>query len=201
MMRLVIFALPAYLLSCVTPPDTPTATELCTIDDAGAVSGVDPWPCQHMIDRYATLRTGAPVPGTFLAGEGPIIAMGRGPGHRWSVEFNRDARWDATTPERYRQFRAGTGLHEVGHLWLHPEFDGVAHADTFAVKYGTPAPDWLDEAWAVWVEGSAQRTQRLEQLRLSAMPSLPALVTMRHPIRAQDDLERVIAAMKLMLTD
>jgi hypothetical protein len=189
MIRLVLVALSLTLPGCVTPPATPAATELCEVGDDGTVRGVDPWPCQHLVDRYATLVTRAPIPGTMLAGRGEVMLLDYGPGFRWRIEFEAAAQWDSGTQLRHKQFRAGVGWHEVGHRWLYAEFDGVAHADTFTAKYGTPAPDWFDEGWAVWAEGSAQRTQRMERMPLDVAPSLAALVTMRHPIQAQRDLE------------
>jgi hypothetical protein len=46
--------------------------------------------------------------------------------------------------------------------------------------YGSRAPDWLDEAAAVWVESDSMRFQRVQKVRDST-PSLAALLTTIHP--------------------
>ncbi len=192
MIRPLFLSWSGLLLACaVDRPDASAANPtLCVIAEHGAVSGVDPWPCQHLVDRFATLLTQSPRAGAFETGDEAVFTMSRGPAHSWRFVFDIGSRWDASTPERQREFRANTGLHEVGHMWLDPEFEGIAHADTFRTKYGTPAPDWFDEAWAVWAEAVAPRQQRFDQFRSDATPSLATLVTMRHPVQAQNDAKQ-----------
>jgi len=187
MNHLLLISIPLCVFACAAPDAQAVVTELCTIDEGGVISGEDPWVCDRMVARYATLLSRPPLPGSFAAGSQPVIAISAERGRPWRIVFDAAAHWDVATPERQRQFRASTGLHEAGHGWLDADFDGVAYPDTFRVKYGTPAPDWLDEAWAVWAEGPAVREQRLERVPVDATPSLATLVTMRHPEQVQDD--------------
>jgi hypothetical protein len=81
--------------------------------------------------------------------------------------------------------------HELGHSVFHAYtrfFDSTGRRD----GYGSPAPDWLDEAPAVWMESRQRRAMRLQRI-VRSTPSLRTLVTMPHPgtgsIRA-DQLDR-----------
>lgn len=54
--------------------------------------------------------------------------------------------------------------HEISHLLLAVRFFRDAPA-TRAGEYGTPLPDWLDEAVAIWAEPTESRDRRVEQAR------------------------------------
>ncbi|MCD9096022.1 hypothetical protein LU699_03475 [Luteimonas fraxinea] len=79
--------------------------------------------------------------------------------------------------------------HELGHAQYRAAFwpDATPSPDA----YGTPAPDWLDEASAVLMEGSTGRASRqrhfLEAWRQSspAIRPLAEFLTMAHPVTAQ----------------
>jgi len=79
--------------------------------------------------------------------------------------------------------------HELGHAQYRAAFwpDAAPSPDA----YGTPAPDWLDEASAVLMEGSPGRTSRerhfIEAWRQSspAIRPLAEFLTMAHPVTAQ----------------
>ena len=49
-------------------------------------------------------------------------------------------------------------------------------------RYGSVAPDWFDEAPAIWMESDADRSLRLD-LVIGARPALATLLTMEHPQR------------------
>jgi hypothetical protein len=49
-------------------------------------------------------------------------------------------------------------------------------------RYGSEAPDWLDEAWAMWAPFHEHRQARQSRLAPGITPSLRALVTMPHPV-------------------
>ncbi len=186
MIRSLVFVWSGFLLSCFgdRPEHDGDDRALCAISADGVISGPERWPCQYLIDRFATLVAESPPPGSYVTADDPVFRFPLRAGEPWEFAFTGPRRWADTTPMRIRQFRANTELHEVGHFWLFPAFYGVAHADTFVTKYGTAAPDWLDEAWAVWAEGAASRTQRFEQMPGLNAPSLRMLVTMRHPERS-----------------
>lgn len=79
--------------------------------------------------------------------------------------------------------------HELGHAQYRAAFwpDAASSPDV----YGTPAPDWLDEASAVSMEGSPGRTSRERQFieawrqRSPAIRPLAEFLTMAHPVTAQ----------------
>lgn len=79
--------------------------------------------------------------------------------------------------------------HELGHAQYRAAF--WPHSARSPDEYGTPAPDWLDEASAVLMEGGPGRTSRerhfLEAWRQSspAIRPLAEFLTMAHPVTAQ----------------
>jgi hypothetical protein len=72
--------------------------------------------------------------------------------------------------------------HEVVHGLLAARFypDGFVAAPG---SYGTPLPDWLEEALAIWAESESNRTGRLAQARRlpAARRELPAILAAPHP--------------------
>jgi hypothetical protein len=180
MTRSFAIALCLPLLGCAAD-DAPVLDRLCAIEEDGSVTGPEAWPCQLFVDRSAALITHPPIPGTLSIGAEQIWELTTDADHRWHFVIEEKLRWDSTTAEDARDTRAHVALHEVGHGWLAPHFDGVSHPDTIRSRYGTPAPDWLDEAWAVWFEPQVMRDRRLTRMRLDSLPSLTRLVTMRHP--------------------
>jgi len=180
MTRPFAIALCLHLLGCAAA-DVPVLDRLCAIEEDGSVTGPEAWPCQLLVDRSAALITHPPIPGTLSIGAQQIWQLTTDADHRWHFVIEEQLRWDSTTAEDVRDTRAHYALHEVGHGWLAPHFEGVSHPDTMRSRYGTPAPDWLDEAWAVWFEPQVMRDRRLSRMRLDSLPSLTRLVTMRHP--------------------
>jgi hypothetical protein len=79
--------------------------------------------------------------------------------------------------------------HELGHAQYHAAFwpDAPPSPDV----YGTPAPDWLDEASAVLMEGSEGRAARERHFFEAWRQSSPAIrplaefLAMAHPVTAQ----------------
>lgn len=79
--------------------------------------------------------------------------------------------------------------HELGHAQYRAAFwpDATPSADA----YGTPAPDWLDEASAVLMEGGPGRVSRERHFKEAWGHSSPAIrplsefLTMAHPVTAQ----------------
>ena len=84
---------------------------------------------------------------------------------------------------------AGSVAHEMGHLLFNSYFDGAERASTDGmVRYGSRAPDWLDEAAAVALENDALTRRRYASARTAfeadgkalAIP-LQTYLTMEHP--------------------
>lgn len=72
--------------------------------------------------------------------------------------------------------------HEIAHVLLAARFFGLGDvADPGG--YGTPFPDWLDEAVAIWVEPEASKRDRLVEARRlpEARRALQGIVGGRHP--------------------
>lgn len=78
---------------------------------------------------------------------------------------------------------AGTVPHELGHLWFRAAF--WPEADMASLDYYvTPAPDWLDEAAAMQMEGDAgPRFDRLAEFSAAGTRvwDLPTLLAKEHP--------------------
>lgn len=75
----------------------------------------------------------------------------------------------------------GTYQHEIGHALYAALFHPSAASTT---GYGTPAPDWLDEAAGIALENEAFQELRRSKFRSAASPicaPLASLFTLRHP--------------------
>lgn len=79
--------------------------------------------------------------------------------------------------------------HETAHALLAARFFGEARNGARA-GYGTPFPDWLDEAVAIWAESRENRDGRIREFR--GLPAerreLRAILAMRHPAADNDDI-------------
>jgi hypothetical protein len=77
--------------------------------------------------------------------------------------------------------------HEIAHVLLASRFFGSGpEVSAGAGGYGTPFPDWLDEAVAIWVEPAASRAARLGEARAlpGARRDLSAIMGAHHPAAA-----------------
>jgi hypothetical protein len=87
-----------------------------------------------------------------------------------AVDRHLDLQWREVLP------------HEIAHLLLAARFfpDNPAAP---AGGYGTPLPDWLDEAVAIWAEPDASRERRLQQARElpPARQDLRTILASPHP--------------------
>jgi hypothetical protein len=77
--------------------------------------------------------------------------------------------------------------HEIAHVLLAVRFFGSGpEVSAGAGGYGTPFPDWLDEAVAIWVEPATSRAARLGEAR--ALPrsrrEISTIMSARHPAAA-----------------
>lgn len=174
------------------------AAYACRIDPSGNTSGPSADICDQIVRRWRLLTGFSPAPGEIhLIARGALNS--RAAGGYWTLE------WPAPAPAaRGASRRKRDGLprhlaenilpHEAGHHVLTTTL-GLSFAASDG--YGSPAPDWIDEASAVWMESRGGREQRLHGVT-GTQPSLAKIVLMGHPGRAQmqrdlsDDNARVI---------
>jgi hypothetical protein len=73
--------------------------------------------------------------------------------------------------------------HEIAHVLLAARFFGSGPDVSERGGYGTPFPDWLDEAVAIWVEPARSRSTRLAEARAlpSARRDLAVIMHAEHP--------------------
>lgn len=94
-------------------------------------------------------------------------------------------------------FEAGTIRHEFGHRWFVADFDGATAPKpppTSGIRYGSAAPDWLDEASAILMENAYLTDLRRKQLTemlgtedRDAIPTLAHLTSLTHPTQSNTD--------------
>lgn len=91
--------------------------------------------------------------------------------------------WDFSTGSHTLNKQAtSTVPHEAGHLVL---FEIFGH--TKAAQYGSDAPDWIDEAFALSFEGLENATRRLPSAKRTVriMPTLEVFLEAPHPLTEQ----------------
>jgi hypothetical protein len=73
--------------------------------------------------------------------------------------------------------------HEIAHVLLAARFFGSGPDVSERGGYGTPFPDWLDEAVAIWVEPAQSRAARLREARAlpRARRDLAVIMHAKHP--------------------
>ncbi|MBJ6983039.1 hypothetical protein [Luteimonas sp. MC1750] len=85
---------------------------------------------------------------------------------------------------------AVTLRHEVGHAMYAAMYWPHAAGASLQVRYGTPAPDWLDEAVAILMEPPEAQARHLESFidaakhRPQTIPGLTDFLQAEHPVRS-----------------
>jgi hypothetical protein len=170
---------------------TPGPSELaCRIDPSGNTSGPSADICDQVVRRWRGLMSGAPTPGEIrLIQRGAPNSTDNGP--HWTLEWPAPL---ASAPSVQKRKRDGLTAHlaenilphEAGHHVLKTYLGLSTRAPD---GYGSPAPDWIDEAAAVWMESRAAREQRMRGLG-NSQPSLEKIALMGHPMRNEirDDM-------------
>ena len=142
--------------------------------------------CARTEMRFAELFGVQAPPGGILLSREPGISSEAGYG-KWQLRWPITARLreaarsldpnDASVIEEWQT----TLPHELGHVMVAAHFypNALPIAEG---EYGTPLPDWFDEAVAVWMEPDAMRQERLTQGRaMLANAALAQVIRQRHP--------------------
>lgn len=147
-------------------PDSATAVAVPESDcRVGFAFGADAAPGEEATARAACRSARAAFAELFGDSVPPVrLILWEKPGYRtgvkgdtaivfWPVEHARGALPDdpAMLP------------HEIAHALVAARF--FATDDGAAGDYGTPLPDWFEEALAIWAEPRSQRARRVEQAR------------------------------------
>jgi len=95
----------------------------------------------------------------------------------------------------------GALAHELGHLWFHATFEGSAEttSEGGTLRYGSSAPDWIDEMAAVLAENdelTASRRAGLADLAAGSgdagLYPLAEYLTMPHPVMTAPNREQIV---------
>jgi len=142
--------------------------------------------CARVELRFAELFGDRAPAGGILLSRDPGIASEAGYG-KWHLRWPVTARLreaarslGKTDPSVIDEWET-TLPHEIGHVMLAAYFypNALPVADG---EYGTPLPDWFDEAVAVWMEPPAMRRERLAQSRaMLTHAALAQILRQRHP--------------------
>jgi hypothetical protein len=160
------------------------AAYACRIDPSGNTSGPSADICDQIVRRWRLLTGATPTPGEIH-----LITRGapntHASGGYWTLEWPVTGSTSRSAPARKRDglsahFAENILPHEAGHHVL-AAYIGISLASD---GYGSPAPDWIDEASAVWMESRGAREQRLRGVA-GTQPSLAKVVLMTHPKREQ----------------
>jgi hypothetical protein len=142
--------------------------------------------CARVELRFAELFGDRAPTGGILLSRDPGIASEAGYGKwhlRWpvTVRLREAARSLGKTDPSVIDEWETTLPHEIGHVMVAAYF----YPNTLPVaegEYGTPLPDWFDEAVAVWMEPPAMRRERLAQGRaMLTHATLAQILRQRHP--------------------
>lgn len=175
------------LSSIVLALTTPVAlrvqetAEACRVDSFGRPSGTASSICQQISERWSALFGVSAPSGVVRLTEQLGYGGSTGAG-RWTLNVPASARTRPTSNTKVgilKYYADNIITHEAGHSMLAVHGGEIAAA-AIPGQYGTQAPDWFDEAVAVWMESAPQRTKRVADVaRLT--PSLQRLVTIAHP--------------------
>lgn len=138
--------------------------------NAAGFQTILPWPAPQAID--GSLRTKAEA-------QTREFAAGMNMNAEQTEQIIARALSQLPTPASLAAIDAGMMPHELGHLWTHKAFwsspEHVPGEDT-PRHYGSPAPDWLDEAAGILLEDAPTANQRREQFKtLMAGDFVPAV--------------------------
>jgi hypothetical protein len=147
--------------------------------------------CEVARGRFAGLM-GEPVPDV-------VVLVEERQGYRIGILEGRAVVLWPSSEVMVRQVGDGPGTRAyVEHQWRETLPHEIAHALTAAyffpdgqfesTGYGTPLPDWFEEAMAIWAEPLASRDSRLAAAR--RLPAyrldLGRILSMRHPAAGND---------------
>ena len=161
---------------------SPKPRDDCRIESDGRATGPGADICETIARRWSLLLPTQPSPGVIRIVKREGYGGMDSPGG-WVLEVPMpdphpgDAKY-RSSDGLLRYYADGVIPHEAGHR-LFTMYFGQRNA-VKPGQYGSPAPDWIDEAPAVWMESQKQRQGRMKAV-LRTKPSLAALVTMENP--------------------
>ncbi|GAA0384689.1 hypothetical protein GCM10009093_09530 [Brevundimonas terrae] len=144
------FALPIAPYVVFSIPPVPPRQAL----NAAGFHTVLPWPAPQAIDGSIRERVTAQT---------REFAAGMNMSAEQTEQVIARALSQLPTPESLAAIDAGMMPHELGHLWTHQAFWSASdHAqdENTPRHYGSPAPDWLDEAAGILLEDAPTANQR-----------------------------------------
>jgi hypothetical protein len=174
------------------PSQRPCVARNAAGPDAGHLQAA----CDSVATRFRKLFGVAPPPGE-------VSAIGSLP---WTFTWS-SSRWTVGWPRRrvWQDVAAGidTGMmsqvdmiqaHEIGHVMMFAFFNATVTVG----EYGTPLPDWFDEAVAIWAEPESSTYERLHRARAIAdsSPRIDVIASMRHPMPQSDSVLFVATAVR-----
>ena len=157
----------------------------CQIAPDGQSSGPSADICAQVVRRWQALVGLPPTPGEIR-----LVAHGETrnaeTGGSWRLEWPAPSQGSASVARRKRDglpaHIAETILpHEAGHHVFNV-YLGMVGAPWDGHRYASPAPDWIDEEPAIWMESKSSREGRMRSAA-RARASLARLLTMEHPAR------------------
>jgi len=163
---------------------TPVERDACRVESGGGVTGASADICEQLARRWLLLFGFPALPGVIRLVDREGNAGAIKPS-TWQLESPLPKGASGSSDASRR--RKNDGLltyyandiipHEAGH-----EMFGLYIRDlnVGSAAYGSAAPDWFDEAPAIWMESQALRARRMRNVQ-NTTPSLTALVTMTHP--------------------
>jgi hypothetical protein len=184
-LTIITAAISVLLPACSSSAQTPDYRDACRVESDGRATGPSADICANVTRRWELLLATHPSPGVIrfvrqenyhssLTASGWVLETPMPEPHPASPKYR-------TSDGLLRYFAEDIIPHEAGHQ-VFLTYVGELTAAATPEHYGSTAPDWIDEAPAVWMESRTLRQHRMRAV-LKTKPSLATLVTMTHPGR------------------
>jgi len=158
----------------------------CRVEADGVASGPSADICTALVQRWTSLFGYPPRPGVVRLAAG-TDEYGSYDSSGWVQVWSKPRPY---SPAEAAFRRESDGLisydaeenipHEAGHKAFSSDNHSPLQRRSDVSAYGTLAPDWLDEAVAIWMEPPSAIEIRMRSAA-EAEASLTTLLTMRHP--------------------
>ncbi|HYV97381.1 MAG TPA: hypothetical protein VE967_08020 [Gemmatimonadaceae bacterium] len=155
--------------------------EVCHVERTGEPGGPSADICARIAARWRALMSVSAPPGIITLHE-RIGFDGSAQPAGWTLEWplsDLRTRGVARRSDGLPSYAAAMLIpHEAGHEMFITFASDFPHIDS--VQYGSPAPDWLDEAVAVWMEPDSGIARRVHSIA-GTLPDIARLTTMGNP--------------------